>query len=42
MSAYLYAVPTKYQLAIFQHGWRIAEIVLAFALIALIAIGAFY
>lgn len=42
MSAYLYAVPTKYQLATFQHGGRIAEIVLAFAFIALITIGAFH
>jgi len=42
MFAYLYAFATKYQLATFQHDARTTEIVLAFAFIALITIGAFY
>jgi hypothetical protein len=42
MYAYLYLVPTKYQLVTIQHGARIGEIVLAFAFIALITIGALY
>jgi hypothetical protein len=42
MFAYLYAFPTKYRLDTFQRGARTGEIVLAFAFIALITIGAFY
>jgi len=38
--AFLYAYPTKYQLDTFRHGAWIAMTVLAFALMALITIGA--
>jgi len=40
--AFLYAFPTKYQFDTFQHGGWIATTVLAFALIALITIGAIH